>query len=157
GRVPVQGHRHTATRLPALGRRAPRGLPAAPDRPRATVDSARRIRALRAGVRAPRAGWQWRTRRRLSRLPALGRTRGGDQGRPARTRQPAVVRARVRGGGAAGSSARASAPRSALRLLARSGGRVPGDALVARGLAAAGPRTWPLEPRAGLTPAFASL
>ena len=50
GRVPVQGHRQPAARLPAPARRPPRRLPAPADRPPAPCDPARRVRPL--GARA---------------------------------------------------------------------------------------------------------
>ncbi len=53
-----------------------------------SADPARRVRPLGARLRAPRAGRQRRLRHRLSRVPALGRARGGDQDRPPRARQP---------------------------------------------------------------------
>ena len=80
----------------------------------------RRLRPLGAGLRAPRADRERRLRRRVSRIPAVRRARGRDQGHPPRARQPARVPARVRGGGTTRRAARAPASRAALRLLAGS-------------------------------------
>ena len=66
-RVPVQGHRQHATRLPAPARRPSRRIPAPQDRPPATSRPARRVRPLSPRIRAPRAGRRRRLRRRLPR------------------------------------------------------------------------------------------
>ena len=88
----------------------------------------------RAAPRLPaaRAGRRGRVRRRLPRDPASGRARGRDQGGASRAREPPGLRPAVRPRGADRRAPRAPARRAALRLLARAGRRVPGDALPAR-------------------------
>ena len=84
----------------------------------------------RAGVRAAGAHRRWEVRSRVSRAPALGRTRGGHQGDPLGARRPARVRQAVRDRGPVGRQPRAPAHRAVVRLLADTGMCVPRHALV---------------------------
>ena len=109
--------------LPALeragARRATPRSPAAPPRRRGDARLAVRGYELRERIGEGRFGVG------LPRLPADGRPRGGDQGRPRRAGQRPRVHPALRGRGRARGPARAPAHRPALRLLAGTGRRLP--------------------------------
>ncbi len=111
------------------------GVDPSPDlRKPARADPPRRPGARPRGRAAPglpaaRPDRRGRVRRRLSGRAAADRSRGGDQGRASRAREPPGLRPSVRARGADRRPPRAPSHRPALRLLARTGRRVPRHAV----------------------------